>query len=163
MKPLFMVTLVHEWTREEREVPVETVTKTFVSIRWGQSGTYDLNLARNTLTARSQKAQRKGKPLWTAKDIDAVRRKVAVHMAGVDKEADTLARMRLHEANMPGRHSVPERLGEILKRSGLGEGYVKSANDACWCGAPMMVKEGSNPRIGSCSANLMHGSRVVQS
>lgn len=114
-KPLFEIVLVHHWTREERTVPVETVTRTYVSIRWGQSGTYDLNLAKNTLTARSQKAQRKGKPLWQAADIDFVRRKVAIYMAGIDKDADTLARMKLHEANMPGRN--PEPIGEILKRS----------------------------------------------
>jgi hypothetical protein len=164
LKTLFTIVLVHQWSSEERTVPVETVTRTYVSVRWGQSGTYDLNLARNTLTARSQKAQRKGKPLWHAKDIDEVRRKATIHMnGGVDVEADTLARMAIHEANKPGRHSVPERLGDILARSGFGSGYTQSANDVCWCGAPMMVKIDSNPRIGTCTRNLMHGSRVVQS
>lgn len=164
MKTLFTITLVHEWSREERVLPVETVTRTYVSIRWGQSGTYDLNLAKNTLIARSQKAQRKGKPLWHAKDIDEVRRRVAIHEnGGVDSQADMLARMAIHEANKPGRHSMPERIGDILARSGLLKEPVMCANDICWCGAPMMVQRESNPRIGCCSRNLMHGSRVVQS
>ncbi len=61
---------------ERKVVPVEFISPglTYLSIRWGQSGIYDLNLGKNVLTARSQKAQRKGKAYWAAEDINAVRK-----------------------------------------------------------------------------------------
>jgi len=60
---------------ELKTVSVEYVAPnlSFLSIRWGQSGVYDLNLKTNKLTARSQKAQRKGKPHWEAENIETVR------------------------------------------------------------------------------------------
>ncbi len=87
---------------ERRVVSSEVIASTYVSIRWGQSGIYDLNLAANTLTARSQKAQRKGKAHWKAEDIFAVRKMVKDYLVGEDKKAMAIAAMKRHEATMPG-------------------------------------------------------------
>ncbi len=87
---------------ELKEVPVETITRVYVSIRWGQSGVYDLNLASNTLRARSVKAQRKGRPHWKAADIESLRKQVANYLRGEDLKAETLKAMERHQATMPG-------------------------------------------------------------
>jgi hypothetical protein len=88
---------------ERRTVPVEYVASTFVAIRWGQSGIYDLNLAVNTLTARSLKARRKGKAHWQAEDIEAVRKMVRDYLA--ERAGDPTGERQLafehHVSNMP--------------------------------------------------------------
>jgi hypothetical protein len=87
---------------ELKTLPVEHVTKTYVSIRWGQSGIYDLNLAKNTLTARSQKAQRKGKAHWMAANIDRVRRDVRDYFKALDNTGTDTAQLALkHLETMP--------------------------------------------------------------
>lgn len=73
---------------ERKTFIVEFVAATYVSIRWGQSGIYDLNLAKNCLTARSQKAQRKGKAHWEAEDIHAVRKMVKLYIAERDGRSE---------------------------------------------------------------------------
>ncbi len=95
------IVLIHAFNKERHVVPVDSVAKTYVSVRWGQSGVYDLNLKDNVLTARSQKAQRKGKAHWAAEDIVAVRKMVKDHFDGKDKKAETRANMAKHEASMP--------------------------------------------------------------
>lgn len=69
------VTLIHVGG-DFKTLPVEHISPnlSYLSVRWGQSGVYDLNLKNNVLTARSQKTQRKGKCHWKAADIDLVRR-----------------------------------------------------------------------------------------
>lgn len=96
-------------TGERRSVPVEYVTKTYVAIRWGLAGLYDLNLRDNVLTARSAKTQAKGKAkwykkdtcLWRAEDINAVRKMVADELSGTEakQRAEAMAR---HAETMPG-------------------------------------------------------------
>jgi len=104
---LFSIILIHIGG-ERRAVPVEHVANTYVSIRWGQSGIYDLNLAKNVLTARSQKAQRKGKAHWKAEDINAVRKMVSNYCkqkkGNLMKEA--IENTKRHEETMP---QYPER------------------------------------------------------
>lgn len=101
---IFAVVLVHIMNRERVTMPVEHIANTYISIRWGQSGIYDLNLKDNKLTARSQKAQRKGKALWQAEDIAAVRHMTAKYLAvkrGASKNDELRASIERHEAAMP--------------------------------------------------------------
>ena len=93
-----LIELTHVWTKEIKVFDAETITKTYVSIRWGQSGTYDLNLAANVLTARSQKAQRKGeRPLWVCSNIEALRGDVAEHFAKKEtRHGEALDTRRAH-------------------------------------------------------------------
>lgn len=100
-KDLFTIVLIHQFNKERKVIPVELVTNTYIAIRWGQSGIYDLNLAKNVLTARSQKAQRKGKALWQAEDINAVRKMVADYMKGRDPIEESKKAMEAHIARMP--------------------------------------------------------------
>jgi hypothetical protein len=103
------IVLVHVTTGERRVVYVESVARTYLSIRWGQAGIYDLNLAANVLTPRSCQTQAKGKakwykkdkPLWKAEDIHAVRKMVEVEMRGEDLAELTRVAMAKHEASMP--------------------------------------------------------------
>ena len=91
--------------RKVMEVEYVAPNASYLCIRWGQSGIYDLNLLRNTLTARSQKAQRKGKAHWQAEDIDAVRKMVRDYLqekAGNPKTQTELAFER-HAQTMPRR------------------------------------------------------------
>jgi len=74
------IELVHIWTNEAYTVPIEVFHKDYVSIRWGQAGTYDLILKTNVLRARSVAARRKNPIVpWQAKNIDWVRRLVWEH------------------------------------------------------------------------------------
>jgi len=100
-KDLFSIVLIHLFNKERKTFHVELVTNTYVAIRWGQSGVYDLNLAKNVLTARSQKAQRKGKALWQAEDIHAVRKLVADYMKGRDPIDESRKAAEAHIARMP--------------------------------------------------------------
>lgn len=88
----------------QETMPIETILPHSVSIRWRQSGIYDLNLANNILIARSTKARIKGKGQahwWSALDIEQVRHWVWEHFNPV---ADLTERERMyqkHVANMP--------------------------------------------------------------
>jgi hypothetical protein len=94
---------------EVKTLPIEHIAAngSYLSIRWGQSGIYDLNLRRNVLTARSQKAQRKGSPLWSAPNIDEVRTAIAAYLKEkADAERKNLAKSIVrHAETMPGRYA----------------------------------------------------------
>ena len=84
---------------ERRTLPVEAIAATYVSVRWGMSGFYDLNLRVNALTARSVKARTKGSCAWTAVDILAVREMVGSYF---DREREARKReMIQHAVSMP--------------------------------------------------------------
>jgi len=84
---------------ERRTFPVEAIASSYVSIRWGMSGVYDLNLKSNVLTARSSSAQRKGKCLWRAADIVEVHAMVIRYF---DKERIARqAEITRHAVSMP--------------------------------------------------------------
>jgi hypothetical protein len=97
------IEFVHPFNKERKTLPVETIAKTYVAVRWGQSGIYDLNLAKNVLTARSVKAQRKGRCHWQAVDIQAVRDMVRIHLEKQDIKEMVREQRLAHEASMPGK------------------------------------------------------------
>ena len=98
---------------ETRTVPVEYVSPnlTYVTVRWGLAGIYDLNLSVNVLTPRSAVGQPKGKakwykkdkPLWRAEDITAVRKMAKDYIAAKAgrPRAEADAAIERHMANMP--------------------------------------------------------------
>jgi hypothetical protein len=109
---------------ERKTLPVEYVAPTlsYLSIRWGQSGVYDLNLATNVLRARSAKAQRKGKPHWTAEDIDAVRKMARNYLDEKrgNPHSEAKAAYKRHVENMPNprighRAPVVDALAEAME------------------------------------------------
>ena len=80
------VELIHPGTQEIKSLFIETVQRTYVTIRWGMSGLYDIHLKQNVMIARSIKARRKGKCLWKVKDIDKLRCLVDDHFKARDRE-----------------------------------------------------------------------------
>ena len=82
-------------------VPVETITKDYISIRWGMSGVYDIFLEKNVIVARSLKARRKGKCYWKATDIEEVRKWVVEYLNPV-KEDEFKKSVENWERNKPG-------------------------------------------------------------
>lgn len=95
---------------ERKTVPVEYVSPSlvFLTIRWGQSGMYDLHLRLNVLRAHSARATRRGKPLWVAEDIVAVRKMAQEYLA--EKRGDTPAARQAayerHTRSMPAGKST---------------------------------------------------------
>jgi hypothetical protein len=86
--PSFEIVFVHP-NGEKRTLPVEYIAPSgsYLVVRWGAAGTYDLNLSKNilipsdckTLLRGRNKAKwyKKGAPLWKAENIEEVRRQVA--------------------------------------------------------------------------------------
>ena len=95
------IELMHPFNKERMTVPVELITPTFVSIRWGQSGLYDLHIKTNTLVARSHSARRKGRCHWMAVDIALVRNMVRIHVEKADIRDIVRNQREHHEATMP--------------------------------------------------------------
>lgn len=92
MSALFTIVLKHiGGERKTLEVEYVAPNASYLSVRWGQSGIYDLNLLRNVLTARSAKAQARGKAYWAAEDIDAVRKMARDHLAELEQGRSALA------------------------------------------------------------------------
>jgi hypothetical protein len=101
------IVLIHP-NGEGRTVPVEHVTETYVTIRWGLAGIYDLNLKDNTLTPRSRMGQTKGKakwykkenPEWRAANIETVRAMAREYLRG-EAEQKSREAMDRHLRTMP--------------------------------------------------------------
>ena len=99
---MFTVKLIHTWTKETREFEVSLVTPDYITINWGQSGAYVLNLKSNALTAHSAAARRKNPyALWSAVDITAVRLQVIAHIEERKHRINTHDAMKVHAATMP--------------------------------------------------------------
>lgn len=96
------VELIYPLNGETKKVPIEAVFPTFVAIRWGMSGVYDIHLKDNIMIARSIRARRKGKCIWKVKDIDELRKRVAEHFSAVDKEQLDFS-IAKHNETMPGK------------------------------------------------------------
>ncbi len=107
----FNITLIHP-NGELRIVPVEYVCDTYVTVRWGGAGVYDLNLLRNVLTPRTGETQPNGKgrakwykkdaPKWKAQDIEMVRAMVKERLGKGAEEREARAAKERHECSMPG-------------------------------------------------------------
>lgn len=95
------IEVIHPWSKEKRTVHVESISKTYISIRWAQSGIYDLNLLKNVLTARSLKARNRASCLWHAVDIVHVREAVAIHFRKLDVKGVVKEESIAHAASMP--------------------------------------------------------------
>lgn len=101
------IEFVHPFNHEKKILEVTLITSTYVSVYWPLSGTYDLNLRDNILTARSQGARRRNKCLWTAVNIEAVREAAKIHLAKQDIKEDVRAKILTHEATKPVYPSYP--------------------------------------------------------
>lgn len=102
--PDWTIVVYHPFNHEQKAVPVETITRTYISIRWGQSGLYDLNLKDNILTSRSAAARRRAPCLWKALEIEVIREKVKIHFAKQDIKAIVKVDTVKHNATMPKYH-----------------------------------------------------------
>lgn len=99
-RPEFSVEIEHLFNKERRTFPVEFVAHTYVAIRWGMNGVYDINLAKNSVMARSVKAQRRGRCHWRVVDIDALRANVRAYFDDSAKHEASEALER-HARTMP--------------------------------------------------------------
>ena len=130
----FDIVLLHQGG-ERRTVPVEYVAPnlTYLTIRWGLAGLYDLNLSVNVLTPRSAVGQSKGKakwykkdkPLWRAEDIAAVRKMASDYIKAKrgNPQDETAAAMKRHVENMPGKSNP--RIG----RAGVVDALLESMGE----------------------------------
>lgn len=86
---------------EVKTLPIETIDQKKVSIRWGMSGVYDIDLVNNTVTARSVAARRKGMCYWKVRDIDALRKLVSDYF-NLHRQTELGFNMDKHAMTMPG-------------------------------------------------------------
>lgn len=98
--------LIHPFNKERKTLPVVLITRKIVSIQWGLSGVYDLNLKENRLTARNVASRRKGPCHWMAVDIVAVRAAVIVYCDKEDIQSVVRRQSEVHNASMPGNPGI---------------------------------------------------------
>lgn len=121
----FVVVLKHP-NGDHRIVPVEYVAPngSYITIRWGQSGLYDLNLLKNVLSPRSAEQQstsrgkakwyRKDRPQWQAEDIEKVREMVKERIGAAEKEREARRADERHEASKPAANAKGHWIGCTL-------------------------------------------------
>ena len=103
MMVLDQITLIHPWNQERKTVPILTVTRTYIAVRWDMAGIYELDLKNNVVHARSVSARRKNPScLWYAENIKEIREAVRIHLRGVDVKAEVIENMTKHAETMPG-------------------------------------------------------------
>lgn len=95
------VALIHP-CGETRILPVESIQRSYITIRWGMSGHYDIDLRTNVMRAHSVKARRRNPCLWRASDIESVRSYVREQFRDITEEERTESYTK-HAANMPFR------------------------------------------------------------
>lgn len=81
-------------------LPVETINRASISIRWGMSGIYDINLRLNVMRARSLKARRKGRCDWKVKNIDKLRLDVEAYFNASERDSKEQTYDK-HDETMP--------------------------------------------------------------
>jgi len=109
--PSFDLVVIHP-NGDRRTLPVEYIAPSgsYLVVRWGAAGTYDLNLSKNTLAPSDCKTiprgrdkakwYRKSAPVWKAEDIGYVRKRVEEHNSGNTRnEVD--AAIEKHIGSMP--------------------------------------------------------------
>jgi len=89
-----------------KTVPIEGIHETFISVRWGQSGTYDIDLKTNIMKARSVAARRKGVCYWKVVNIESVRFAVREHF-NPNAKIEAEKRFKKHHTNMPYARAKP--------------------------------------------------------
>jgi len=93
------VKIVHVWG-DKKTVPIETIERKSISIRWGLSGVYDIDLKTGEMRARSAKARRKGPCHWKAADIESLRQLSDEYFnPGIEKQQEI--RFQDHIDTMP--------------------------------------------------------------
>ena len=96
---LYEIEVQHPWTQERRFLPIETVTKNGVSVRWGQSGIYDIFLT-GDIVARSLKTRLRAPCIWKAVDVEELKAFVHEKMnPGIKAENEN--RYDAHTKSMP--------------------------------------------------------------
>lgn len=92
------LTFEHPWTREVMSFDAAAVTDTFVAVRWGMAGYYDIDLRTGKVKARTKK---RGRFLWvlTTKIADIRDAVAKLHGRGLD---DAAQRALVHTLSMPG-------------------------------------------------------------
>lgn len=94
------LTLIHPGG-ESKEVETESISHTYVSIRWGQSGLYNIMLKTNEMVACNLKVRRRAQCLWKVVDIEKLRSEVKTHFDGA-KSAQLDISFNVHNNSMPG-------------------------------------------------------------
>jgi hypothetical protein len=109
--PKFGITVIHP-NGDKRTLPVEYIAPSgsYLVVRWGAAGTYDLNLSKNTLAPSDCKTiprgrdkakwYRKSAPVWRAENIEEVRRLVAEHNSPNTRN-ETEEAIKRHIERMP--------------------------------------------------------------
>jgi hypothetical protein len=109
--PKFGITVIHP-NGDKRTLPVEYIAPSgsYIVVRWGAAGTYDLNLSKNTLAPSDCKTiprgrdkakwYRKSAPLWRAENIEEVRKLVAEHNS-LNTRNETEEAINKHIGSMP--------------------------------------------------------------
>jgi hypothetical protein len=86
---------------ERRWLPIEAIHANYVTIRWGMSGHYDIDLRTNTMRAHSLAARRKNPLcLWKAVDLASVKALVREHFRDTTEE-ERKALYDRHHQQMP--------------------------------------------------------------
>ena len=113
------IALVHATTKERVSLVVETIASPIVTVRWGASGLYELDTRTNTVRAYSQKTRRahqRGALLWSAEDIEGVRRALKIATDGEDRSAITAKQSAAHHASMPQPSGVDVMIERMKRR-----------------------------------------------
>lgn len=109
--PSFEIVFIHP-NGERRTLPVEYIAPSgsYLVVRWGAAGTYDLNLSMNALAPSDCKTiprgrdkakwYRKSAPVWKAEDIQEVRRLVLEHNSDNTRN-ETDEAIKKHMGSMP--------------------------------------------------------------
>lgn len=94
--------VMHIWTKECVKLPIETISATLLTVRWGQAGVYEVDLRTNKIRSKSVAARRKHPHCpWTVVDIESVRKRVREHLTPNRKEQQES--FKRHVQGMPGQ------------------------------------------------------------
>jgi len=96
---IYQIELIHPGG-ERKTLPIESYFPTFVSVRWGLNGLYDIRLKENIMIARSIRARMRNRCYWKVVDIEALRKHVAEHFADIDKNTQDKM-FNTHHKTMP--------------------------------------------------------------
>lgn len=93
------ITLIHPG-RICESLPVESITRTHISVRWGLNGIYDIDLRTNEMKARSIKARNRARCYWKIRDIELVRKQVEEYFR-IDDNREREEMYKRHAGSMP--------------------------------------------------------------